>query len=310
MKKSLGLKGQYVIRKGKSPDNMEIVAEFDNLITDLGLNNFTMRSVVSVCYIGTGNSVPIPSQTTLDSTIASISVPTSSLGVTYTAGTEPYLRTGWRCRFNPGVGTGNIAEIGIGWNTGTSPNFTQNLFSRALVRDNSGNPTTITKLADEYLDVVYYVRVYPDVSDVIQETVYKGEDVTVLSRVSSVNTWNIDRILQSGLEAANSSGTLMNGTSVIGGITGAPSPNNPATGSSTLMSYVTKPSGQYYRQAILEYGITTTTSDNLVGCERLVLWAGSLSGAMAFQASFTPPLAKDNTEKLTMTWNISWGRKD
>ncbi|KAK6697260.1 hypothetical protein SNK04_014178 [Fusarium graminearum] len=58
-----------------------------------------------------------------------------------------------------GVGTGNLSELG----TGTS---STNLFSRALIRDPiTGNPVTITKLPDEFMDVTFELRAYVSASD-------------------------------------------------------------------------------------------------------------------------------------------------
>ncbi len=45
--------------------------------------------------------------------------------------------------------------MGIGWNANPSGA----LFSRALIVDAEGDPTTIAKLADEQLDVEYEFRV-------------------------------------------------------------------------------------------------------------------------------------------------------
>jgi hypothetical protein len=56
--------------------------------------------------------------------------------------------------FRSGVAAGNISEVGLGWDN-------SNLWNRALIKDANGDPTTITVLSDEYLDVVSEVRDYP-----------------------------------------------------------------------------------------------------------------------------------------------------
>ena len=71
---------------------------------------------------------------------------------------SPYYRWAkvtWR--FGQGVAAGNISEVGLGWGN-------SNLWNRALIKDANGNPTTITVLSDEYLDVVSEIRDYPTLS--------------------------------------------------------------------------------------------------------------------------------------------------
>lgn len=56
-------------------------------------------------------------------------------------------------QFGEGVAAGIIAEVGAGWAANGDT-----LFSRALITDGAGNPTTITVLSDEYLTVIYELR--------------------------------------------------------------------------------------------------------------------------------------------------------
>ena len=110
---------------------------------------------------GTGNSTPVVSQTILDNQTG-----VSSSGIeTYGSTTSsPYY--GYKIftfRFNQGIAAGNISEIGVGW-SGTTP---LQLFSRTLIKDINGDPTTITVLADETLDVIYELRLYAPETDLI-----------------------------------------------------------------------------------------------------------------------------------------------
>lgn len=56
-------------------------------------------------------------------------------------------------QFGEGVAAGIVAEVGAGWAASGDT-----LFSRALITDGAGNPTTITVLSDEYLTVIYELR--------------------------------------------------------------------------------------------------------------------------------------------------------
>lgn len=107
------------------------------------------------CCVGTGNSNSVVTQTSLDTFKASTTTTQGAIEAGIQVTTLPYymwLRSTYR--FGEGVAAGNISEIGLGW-------ANANLWNRALVKDSNGNPTTITVLADEYLDVITEIRVYP-----------------------------------------------------------------------------------------------------------------------------------------------------
>ena len=123
---------------------------FPNLITNIGLDRIaTNADFMSYCHVGTNSTTPTINDTALRTFVGSTNTITTS---TYTVNsTSPYYASFIRVyRFNAGIAIGNLSEVGIGWSaTGTG----SVLFSRALILDSYGNPTTITFLSDEYLDV-------------------------------------------------------------------------------------------------------------------------------------------------------------
>tara|TARA_R110000850_G_scaffold275207_1_gene414176 strand:+ start:40949 stop:41809 length:861 start_codon:yes stop_codon:yes gene_type:complete len=128
----------------------------DNLILDQGiaflLNNgdYAVESY-GFLRVGSGSSAPLVTQASLDSVVAVAPVKgTKTVGYNPTGG---YQWTRFVYQFGQGVAQGNLSEIGSGWGAGATQ-----LFSRALIVDGSGNPTTITVLADEYLTVTYELR--------------------------------------------------------------------------------------------------------------------------------------------------------
>lgn len=125
---------------------------FDNLITDAGLRALLSTSTISArCVVGSSSQVPAATDTHLVDRMGSI-VSGSKLN-----GYDAANGFGWTritYAFAPGQANGNVREVGITLTTTTS----SNLFSRALVRDASGQPATITVLADEYLTVIYELR--------------------------------------------------------------------------------------------------------------------------------------------------------
>jgi hypothetical protein len=151
---------KLVVRKADTDEIVHETPEFHNLVLTTGLARMAVNTWIDRCCVGTGNSAPVASQVALDSFLASTTATASgtsdSGGIQVT--TAPYYWFGRRTwRFAVGVATGNISEIGLGW-------ANSNLWNRALVKDTAGNPTTITVLADEYLDVISEVRVYPQES--------------------------------------------------------------------------------------------------------------------------------------------------
>src|SRR5690606_32973092 len=55
---------------------------------------------------------------------------------------------------------GNVAEIALCRGTSGIPNNSTPIFNRARVVDEMGNPTTITVLSDEFLEVIYEITLY------------------------------------------------------------------------------------------------------------------------------------------------------
>ena len=271
------------------------VAEFPNLILDAGLERMGVGSYLDVCRVGTGNSTPTALQTQLDNKIASTStVLTNSYGAQPTA---PYY--GWRrktFRFAAGVATGNLSEVGVGWGNITTDNT---IYCRARILDGVGAPTTINVLADEALDVIYEIRAYPPLTDVVVLGLDLGMCThTATVRAASVTDgafWGAD--LGSQVEfVGNYWAALYNGT--IGAITTIPSGSG-AGADATNLSYVP---------------LSRTKKSNL----NLSLTAANLAGGIVsldtrttigrYQIGFSPAIDKTASRTLRLDLQVSWGR--
>lgn len=129
-----------------------------NLVLNSGIATATSRStgitsisLLTNCVVGTGTDVPLVTDTLLQSQVA-----ISSNGVSQ-SGTVSYdeildeitCTTVMRYTFALGAVVANLSEIGI------RPSSVTDLFSRALIVDGSGDPTTITVTADDQLIVDY-----------------------------------------------------------------------------------------------------------------------------------------------------------
>lgn len=174
-----GLSGRF--RLVKSRDGVvSQELEFDNLILDSGLERLGVGAIIDRCKVGSGNAAPTVADTTLASELAT-STDRRSVTPYLTASTTSRWTEVTTCyRFAAGVGTGTIAEIGMGWASG--------LWSRTLVKDGSGVPTTITKLADETLDVYYTLRIQLPAADITGSIVLEGVTYDYILRPARINT--------------------------------------------------------------------------------------------------------------------------
>ncbi len=127
-----------------------------NLVTQLGIDRCLAGegNARFAVRVGTGNAPPSLSDTDLQQWYAT-STDGSSGRTTHQTLDEPFwaVQT-WQFRFNAGVFDNvNISEVGLFEQLSPS-----SIYSRALVVDANGNPSTVTIQSDEYLDV--YVRHY------------------------------------------------------------------------------------------------------------------------------------------------------
>lgn len=127
---------------------------FNNLVLDAGLAQMSKGDWFTNCNVGTDGTEPKVTDTKLLAHRATTTtVESRTFGADLEAG---YRWTKIRWRFPQGAASGNLAEVGCGWVA-----YPDNLcWNRALIKDASGDPTTITVLGDEFLDVYTEVRVY------------------------------------------------------------------------------------------------------------------------------------------------------
>lgn len=269
---------------------------FPNLITDVGLNRIGTGSYLSACHVGSNNTAPTVNDTILTGFIAGSSTVTSTSSGAQSS--EPYY--GWKnrtYRFAVGIATGNISEVGIA--TSRNNGGTTIMFSRALVLDELGDPTTVTVLADEVLDVTYQLRLYPPLTDTLQTVNITGSgshDVITRARAVTSSGWggylgetaNISPSAPSPIQVYNGD---------IGAITGGPSgfsrqanPYNLAYGNNDL-----------YRDGGVSFGLDAGN----VGGIRSASWTTSIG---LYQTQWDPVIPKDNTNTLSLIFRYAWSR--
>ena len=302
---SIGLSGRYRmeatdINTGKT----RFLAEFDNLITNSGLDRLAMAgsNMLTHFQVGTGTNAPETVDTILGNRRAGTET-NFSHSSSYSGAPHYYTTVTYSAQFLAGTATGNLSEVGIGWGNSGTNMVSAILFSRALILDGLGNPTTITITASEVLTVYYYLRYYPNLTDVTGTINISGTNYNYICRPSEVNSagWGM---LNKGLATQSSFGGY---TGAIGAITGLPSGTigYHFTGSPlSSLGALTYTNGTYYRDLDVFLQINSV---NLSGGIR------SISGFNAqvgnFQIQFTPNIPKDSTKTLLLRIRVSWGRR-
>ena len=303
------LSGEYNIVIKRGDGTTEETGWFHNLILNSGLDTMAAidpngynANLVSRCCVGTGTSTPTVTQTGLDAQIAQVDGGQNFAAYqVLNAGAPTYTTTlyyGWG--FGQGTVIGNIAEIGVGRPSGS-------LFSRALILDNSGNPTTITVTAIDQLTIYYRLNMSPPLADGTGTFTIGSTTYNFTTRV-----WNATQVYASTYFLANSNSFA---APAFTAVMGAPSTlvaidsNQYPTGSylSPLPPWqdqvrVTYIPGTYYQDWQLNISAGYSNSANGIGA--MVIGASNHTT----QILFNPPIPKTNTSSFSLTTRFSWNR--
>jgi hypothetical protein len=253
----------------------------------------TNSDYLNNCQVGSGSNAPAFTNTGLQTFIASTANATSTINSTLSI-SPYYAERATVFRFAEGVAAGNLAEVGVGWSA--SNGF---LFSRALILDGMGAPTTITILSDETLDVSYSFRFYPKLIDDIGTTIFTGniggsyDWIFRAAQVGTVNWVTAAARLNMGIvtSALLKTGDIGTITNEPGGIV--------ATPTTAALSYV---NDSFERGFTISAGLTVA---NLVGGIRSFV---ATFGIGKFQLQFDPAIPKTSSDLLSFVIKHSWGR--
>lgn len=299
-----GMKGFYrleVRRPDGTVRETGVAPEFPNLILDSGLDLYGQQSGwLGTCRVGAGSTPPAVTDTNLESQISTTTdIVTESGG---NSGVSPYYVFQVNTyRFAEGTAAGNISEVGVGSST--------ILFSRALVLDSGGTPTSITVLPDEVLDVTYELRYYIEETDDTGTITFTGgiggtyDYIFRASEADNSANWAINKDGEKGIIAsfiANITGSWRFYTGDIGQITGSPSGSYVDSADSvTPSAYV---NGSYEQNFTV--GLNLTSGNDPAGLR-------SLTGTMGmgfYQLQFDPAIPKTSDDTLSMVVKHTWGR--
>lgn len=303
---SIGLTGHFKMTVGGGKRGRVVLAEFDNLILDAGLNRLGTGEIASHIQVGSGSSTPTVSQTALDAFVAQTSTVLTGDVDTYVAGPPEYINIIRGRRFAEGVAAGNLSEVGIGWTAAPG-----SLFSRALILDGLGSPTTITVLSDEFLDVEYTLRVYPPALDrtgmiTIQGVNYnytiRACNTSSSSQSGALSGWTNARIM-GGIFGAGEIGAVYAGA-INASTTGAPSGASASTGVFPISAAYANNS----YQNVFSYNLGLTNA-NLAGGGFRSLTVACGRSVGRFQIDFGALVPKDATRVFTASFRVAWARR-
>lgn len=304
---SLGFAGHFTMTVSGGKRGTKVLAEFDNMILDSGLNYLAggNRNAVSYCFVGTGTTAVAASQTTLVNAIANSSTwQRPFTGGTYVAGPPAYKTDYITFRFAAGIAAGNLTEVGVGWNSSGS------LFSRALILDGGGSPTSITVLSDETLDVTYTLRCYApaDVTGIVSLGGVNYNYTIRAAQMASGGTgsWNPGDVQSFGFCNA--------GDAYVQTYTGSISatPGGIPSGASWGGTVAATPSA-YVNNSLrrtVQYRLDLNDGNLGGGFKSMNLRCQGDAGypTHAFQVEFSPDVPKDNTKVLKLNFTFSVAR--
>jgi len=157
------VKGRFKLRAMKGNIIMRESAWCPNIIVN-GAFDFWLQNATSIGIMGfvagAGTATPQPTDTSLQSYLGGGGSVEEGWVIRNTTVSPRSITIGVRIRASEGAIVGNVAEIALCRGTTGTPNNSTPIFNRARVVDEMGNPTTITVLSDEVLEVIYEITLY------------------------------------------------------------------------------------------------------------------------------------------------------
>lgn len=320
----IGLKGFFTVTLIEAATGrIKQYLEFENLITDAGLNamnNTSIETLIdSFMGVGTNATAPANGDVALGAEIA----PTTTHRSNSTGGIAEVFGAGaanayWFRKitrnFIETQANGNLTELGL---------FTANtggtMWCRQLFKDGTGTPTVVVKTAADQLRVTYEIRLYNPADVTVNPIAISGTNYSVTTRATKIDDnrrWGHDGSTFSvmfGFKGDNpNTGNVS--FSAVDGNTLPASTANPVVTSTTTPTSTAKAAyvnGNFFLDytVIWDPGIANPAG-GIGGVLVSAVLAGSSSGATncQFMMAFTPKLPKDNTKRLTLVLRLSWGR--
>jgi hypothetical protein len=287
------------------------VREFDNLITDAGLNQRGKGPTITRCQVGSGTTAPANGDTALASLVSTSAV--------FQAVTAPFAEFSYDVagrrqaytvcvRFSSGVDGIPLTEIAMGWSETPA-----GIWCRSLIKDGGGNPTSITLFPDEILDVYYTLTLQYPATDTTGTFTLNGTTYTWVGRPASLaSPAHIGSLFNSPLcGEPNPTKTGFSGGPVLtaySGSVGTPAtyPAGTQIGSNFYLTSDTYSDGNFYRTVTHifppDFGNGTFQSF------RMFIWPHNSYAGLEWQFGLSPSITKTNNSEMTVVTQVGWGR--
>jgi hypothetical protein len=278
--------------------------DFPNLIVDAGLDFIGQSGTPLTCMtymgMGTGGTAPAVSDTALQTPIGTRvtrdSVSPSS-GPSFAYWQESFVFTFLEANAN-----GNLAEVGL-----FSSASTGTMWTRQVLKDSGGTPTTITKTSAERLTVTYNVRLYSPTVDVTGNVTITGSGVHAYTsramQIDDSGSWGAFPL--TGFYAGGGSSAYLHESATLGSTTGQPSGVEDGTTTTSSVSVGSYTSGTFQRQHTYFWDTGRGNFGTGVGS---ITFGGTNSNTNMFQCAFGTQILKTALKQLTIVAQLSWGR--
>jgi hypothetical protein len=292
-------KGRYMLRviDAATGGTVRETPWFDNIILNSGLNRWGTGTIITGAAIGTGTSTPVATDTGLQS--QTVFTTTAGTGAGIVAGVTPNFNNTRTFVYRTALGAlnGNFTEVGVGWASGS-------MFSRALILDIGGNPTSIAVTSAQQLDIFYQLSIFPPLTDWTSTVAVSGVNYDVTGRAANVTAtsgvfgWAVPETTIA-LSAVTGSAHLYGGA--IGAITATPSGTSfGGTGSISSAAYT---NNSLQRDGSITHALDQGNISGGIQSVRVPWNIGT------FQYQFSPNIPKDSTRTLVMNYRVSWARR-
>ena len=306
---NLRIGGRFHLTLRDKNGNVKKELGFNNLITDSGLERIVTGQTLgtNAALIGNGTTEPSFADTKLTGTLWWwTSTGRTESTVRYNKTTPPYwAEVTHKLTFNSGVATGTHTEVGMGPSNGS------NIVSvRTLIKDNDGNPISIEKGPEDFLDIAYTFRTYIPNEDIPFTYTIDGVEHTGFFRplgLSDVNynKWQpfLNRYNPSVDYCYCSTGDLpaIHATSSQVGAALTSSPNVTRRPNEILISRVT---GEYKNR----YTLSWNPDIGNIAIKSILISSFWDNDLMMYGVQFNTPVVKTNKQRFRLVFDIEVSR--
>ena len=277
--------------------------QFSNLITDAGLdligNGNSLNNIYTTLAVGTDNTTPTISDTTLGNEIASTA---NSDGQADFDGFETSpVEFAFRRRirqFGQGQAIGNLTELG--WKVGGV------VANRTLFRDEENNVTTIIKTDRDLLKIVYEYRIFAPLDDVTGTFLFTPSSASIAytirsQNVNSVNGW---RSLLTNMGAITTECRVHESNNFVGRtVDNNPNPRA-SEDSSSFVPYI---NGTFFKDTEYNYVFATGNFGSQIN---LVTWSPWVTTSeLMWQMHLSSSIEKDVNNRMAISFRQRWTRE-